>query len=704
MLQLTCDSVGRGLWFRKLSRGSSEESLKIMAAQQKRSWKLQEFVAHGSNVSCLSLGPTSGRVMVTGGEDRKVNMWAVGKPNVILTLSGHTSPVEYVQFNSGEDLVIAGSQSGTLKIWDLEAAKIVRTLTGHKSSIRGIDFHPYGEFVASGSLDTNVKLWDVRRKGCIVTLKGHTDGINFVRFSPDGRWIISASDDNTVKLWDLTSGKLLHDFKQHTAAVNCVEFHPKEFLLATASNDRTVKFWDLETFQLVSTIDPETSGIRCVAFHPDGHSLFSGAQDSMRVYGWEPVRCYDSFSLGWGKVADIAVSSNQLIGASYHQTNVSVWVVDLEHLENLIAKYNDETADVGNNVMEGAPGEQKPAKVVPSTKTPPRKAFSTERPQTTSSKPRPKAEQPAVPEEPSSKEEERNDNKNLAAPDDIFSAKKKLDRTPPRQKHEPFQPPLEDPLSHGHSKQVPVVKPSAVVPDPVKPSKPTSVNENPQHQQMIPSERDKPAGLQLSDFLPSRAPAVNDPSQNNANFDQHKFPPKNPAMSEKDAISALSKSHDSIATIMTARLKNLSVVARHWGDGEIKTAVQVSVDMNDQAILVDLLNVLCLKQTLWNLDVCSLLLPHLKDLISSKYESYVQAGAMAIKLILRNFAPVIKSNMAAPPVSVGVDLVREERYNKCHKCYSHLQSVREALSSKTNISGKMGSLFREMSLAFSSLD
>ena len=52
---------------------------------------------------------------------------------------------------------------------------------------------------------------------------------------------------------------------------------------------------------------------RCVTFHPDGHSLFSGAQDSMRVYGWEPVRCYDSFSLGWGKVADIAISSSQLV-------------------------------------------------------------------------------------------------------------------------------------------------------------------------------------------------------------------------------------------------------------------------------------------------------------------------------------------------------------------------------------------------------
>lgn len=668
-----------------------------MAAQHKRSWKLQEFVAHGSNVSCLSLGPSSGRVMVTGGEDRKVNMWAVGKPNVILTLSGHTSPVEYVKFNSGEDLVIAGSQSGTLKIWDLEAAKIVRTLTGHKSSIRGIDFHPYGEFVASGSLDTNVKLWDVRRKGCIVTLKGHTDGINFVKFSPDGRWIVSASDDHTVKLWDLTSGKLLHDFKQHTAAATCVEFHPKEFLLSTASNDRTVKFWDLENFQLVSSTDPETNGIRCIAFHPEGQCLFSGAQDSMRVYGWEPVRCYDSFSLAWGKVADIAISSSQLIGASFNQTNVSVWVVDLGHLENLIAKYNDETADVRNNVVVGAPGEQKPAKVVPSTKTPPRKAFSTERPQTTSTKPRPKVEQSAVPEESANNEEQGNDDQRLAAPEDIFKAKSRLDRTPPRQKHEPFQPPLEDPLSPGPVKQSP-----PVVPEPVKASKPVSASEQAnQQRKMIPSERDKPAGLQLSDFLPAKP--LLEPSQYDVNNEQN-FQPKHPAMTESEAVSTLTKSHGSINSIMTSRLKNLSIVARYWGDGDIKTAVQISVDMNDQAVLVDLLNVLCLKQTLWNLDVCSLLLPHLKDLISSKYESYVQAGAMAIKLILRNFAPVIKSNMAAPPVSVGVDLVREERYNKCHKCFSHLKSIREALSSKTNISGKMGSLFREMSLAFSSLD
>ncbi len=166
----------------------------------KRSWKLQEFVAHGANVNCLALGQQSGRVMVTGGDDKKVNMWAVGKPNCIMSLSGHTTPVECVRFNSNEELVAAGSQSGSLKIWDLEAAKSIRTLTGHKGNTRSLDFHPYGDFVASGSVDLNIKLWDIRRKGCIFTYKGHTGPITCIRFSPDGRWIASTSEDGLVKV------------------------------------------------------------------------------------------------------------------------------------------------------------------------------------------------------------------------------------------------------------------------------------------------------------------------------------------------------------------------------------------------------------------------------------------------------------------------------------------------------------------------
>lgn len=45
---------------------------------------VEEFVAHSSNVNCLKIGRKTSRVLVTGGDDHKVNLWAIGKPNSIL--------------------------------------------------------------------------------------------------------------------------------------------------------------------------------------------------------------------------------------------------------------------------------------------------------------------------------------------------------------------------------------------------------------------------------------------------------------------------------------------------------------------------------------------------------------------------------------------------------------------------------------------
>ncbi|XP_044493295.1 katanin p80 WD40 repeat-containing subunit B1 homolog KTN80.4-like isoform X2 [Mangifera indica] len=299
----------------------------------KRAYKLQEFVAHASTVNCLKIGRKSSRVLVTGGEDHKVNLWAIGKPNAILSLSGHSSGIDSVSFDSSEVLVAAGAASGTIKLWDLEEAKIVRTLTGHRSNCISVDFHPFGEFFASGSLDTNLKIWDIRKKGCIHTYKGHTRGVNAIRFTPDGRWVVSGGEDNTVKLWDLTAGKLLHDFKCHEGQVQCIDFHPHEFLLATGSADRTVKFWDLETFELIGSAGPETTGVRCLTFNPDGRTLLCGLHESLKVFSWEPIRCHDAVDVGWSRLSDLNVHEGKLLGCSYNQSCVGVWVVDISRIE-----------------------------------------------------------------------------------------------------------------------------------------------------------------------------------------------------------------------------------------------------------------------------------------------------------------------------------------------------------------------------------
>ncbi|KAL8467996.1 hypothetical protein ACS0TY_031298 [Phlomoides rotata] len=299
----------------------------------KRGYKLQEFVAHAGNVNCLSFGKKNYRVFITGGDDQKVNLWSVGKPTSLTSLSGHTSPIESAAFDSAEVLVVAGSSSGAIKLWDLEETKMVRTLTGHRSYCTAVEYHPFGEFFASGSMDTNLKIWDIRKKGCIHTYKGHTRGISTIRFTPDGRWVVSGGFDNVVKIWDLTAGKLLHDFKFHEGHIRSIEFHPLEFLLATGSADKTVKFWDLETFEMIGSARREAAGVRAVTFHPDGRTLFCGLDDSLKVYSWEPVVCHDSVDMGWSTLGDLCIHDGKLLGGAYYENSVAVWVADVSLIE-----------------------------------------------------------------------------------------------------------------------------------------------------------------------------------------------------------------------------------------------------------------------------------------------------------------------------------------------------------------------------------
>ncbi|PPS09948.1 hypothetical protein GOBAR_AA10699 [Gossypium barbadense] len=293
------------------------------------------------------------------GDDHKVYVWAIGKTTSLMSLCGHSSPVESLVFDSGEVSVLAGASAGAIKLWDLEETKMVRGFTGHRSNCTAMDFHPFGEFFASGSMDKSLKIWDIRKKGCIHTYKSHTRGISSIRFSPDGRWVVSGGFDNVVKVWDLTAGKLLNEFKFHEGHIRSINFHPLEFLLATddrfetglkllcllgfqteintspvahSSADRTVKFWDLETFELIGSSKPEAKGARSVTFHPDGKTLFCGSDDGFKVYSWEPIVCHNSADMGWSTLGDLCINKGKLLGCSYYRNSVRVWIADIAHI------------------------------------------------------------------------------------------------------------------------------------------------------------------------------------------------------------------------------------------------------------------------------------------------------------------------------------------------------------------------------------
>lgn len=75
---------------------------------------------------------------------------------------------------------------------------------------------------------------------------------------------------------------------------------------------------------------------------------------------------------------------------------------------------------------------------------------------------------------------------------------------------------------------------------------------------------------------------------------------------------------------------------------------------------------------------------------------YMTSACDTLKLILKLFGSVIRNNVQSPVGSFGVDIPREERYQKCVKCYEYLNKIRSLVVKKQSLPGSIGSSLREI--------
>ncbi|CAH0700643.1 unnamed protein product [Spodoptera exigua] len=695
----------------------------------RRSWKLQEFVAHKANVNCLAMGHKSNQVLATGGDDKKVNLWAIGRQSCLMSLSGHTTPVECVCFGHSEDLVCAGSQTGALKIWDLEAAKLLRTFTGHKGAIKCMDFHPYGDYLTTGSCDSNVKLWDTRKRGCIVTYSSHRLAVNSLQFSPDGQWIASACEDGIVKVWDVRVGKVLQEFMEHTSAVTCVKFHPHEFLLASCGTDKTVNFWDMEKFQLVSKFEKDNTSIRHMVFSDDGATLLGCANDGLHVIGWEPARVFDTVHGHWGQIHDITVAQTQLIAGSFHSTYVVLSVVDLNKVHPFGGPPPVSPPVVrdlspfqkGHSVRKSFSKEKPPKEVMhrPSLldeKTAEESTSGTEADEESVQEPVEKVEpvvntclrdlmldEPAPlarplpqPSPPQRQRSEHYSRIPTSTKEHYTVVEKKTEsfstttNLRPSNSEISLGPPTLGPRSLSFTRaptEASRRRVETVARENVTVSRSVEAPEAEPEPEFVPFTTDRPVGLDLDEFLPRGLAGGN--ARRGARGGGAE-------PSEQEVLGVMMRGHDSMMAVLTARQRALQIFHSVRVNKSLRSALESVIALEDTSVILDILNVMAHRPSLWNLDICLLMLPKIYELLQSKYESYMQCGCNALRLIVRNFSSVVRANVSAPVRTLGVDIPREERYSKCMQIHRLLLDVRAFLLKRQTLQGRLGAAFRDL--------
>lgn len=332
--------------------------------------KLEEFEAHAGNVTCVELSPASYRIIASGGNDKRCNVWRIGRPKSLYSFGNHSTEVACLKFHRSEERIASGSMGGSIRVYDLKHGKLARNLKGHMNAVTTIDYHPFGEFLVSSSQDSSVKLWDLRERACIQNYKRYHEGdITHVKFSPDGSWVASSDRKGVVNIHDLRVNKLCSKIECGPAPIEAFLFNPSEFLMAVWSEDRNVRFYECNNFSQVGRNYIECSGghVERIVFRRDGEGIFIASSSTLKYFSkglWDNTSEEDSkisgnrgsseyiektYATEWKhKIRDMVCSDDNstIVSASFQSSLVSVYAVDV----------SDEDVDNSEITYEGAKG------------------------------------------------------------------------------------------------------------------------------------------------------------------------------------------------------------------------------------------------------------------------------------------------------------------------------------------------------------
>jgi hypothetical protein len=126
--------------------------------------------------------------------------------------------------------------------------------------------------------------------------------------------------------------------------------------------------------------------------------------------------------------------------------------------------------------------------------------------------------------------------------------------------------------------------------------------------------------------------------------------------------------------ILAQRLETLQNASGLWQSGDVRSTVEALVASNDDAALLDFVNMIHRRPAVFTLDTAALVLPRLADFTSHAHNEYRVASLRLLLSLAKHFAPVLPEFRRGPK-SGFFDLAAEERAKKAGKIIGEFKSL-----------------------------
>ncbi|KAI4376325.1 hypothetical protein MLD38_014102 [Melastoma candidum] len=282
--------------------------------------------ASSNKVICCHFS-SDGKLLATGGHDKKAVLWYADTLKPKATLDEHTHMITDVRFSPSMSRLATSSFDKTVRVWDADNPDYsLRDFMGHSASVISLDFHPIkDDLICSCDSDGEIRYWSVTNGSFTSVFKG---GTVQTRFQPrHGRYLASAGED-VISIVDVDSQTCLQTLQGHTKRIQSICWDSAGDFLASVSEDY-VKVWSLGAGaegECVHELSCSGNKFQSCVFHPSYPSLLViGCYQSLELWNVRENK-RRSVAAHDGLIAALAASNvTGLVASASHDQTVKLW-------------------------------------------------------------------------------------------------------------------------------------------------------------------------------------------------------------------------------------------------------------------------------------------------------------------------------------------------------------------------------------------